>query len=100
MHVYDIESVQSANEVVKPHLMFAHVVTGCGTTYALLMKGEVKALDIISSSKDWSCLEVLAQQQSIHEDIQAAVESSMIKLFGCVRAQFINKQTYHSRSLD
>ena len=65
MHVYDIESVQSANEVVKPHLMFAHVVTGCGTTYALLMKGEVKALDIISSNKDWSCLEVLAQQQSM-----------------------------------
>ena len=95
MQVYDMDSVQSANEDVQPHLMFAHFVTGCVTTSAVLVKGEVKALDNISSKKDWSCLEVLREPQSTHGDIRTAGGYFMFKQYDYISAQSLNKQTHN-----
>ena len=75
--------------------MFAHFVTGCDTTSAVLVKGKVKALDNISSNKDWSCLEVLRQPQSTHGDIRTAGGYFMFKLYDYISAQSLNKQTHN-----
>lgn len=101
VEVYDIESIQSASDSIMRHLLFVHAVTGCDTTSAFYKKGKVKALDIISSHEDWSILRVFTQPDSTHEDIQAAGESFILRLYGGFGVQSLNKLRHilYNRSL-
>ena len=95
--LYNITRIQNAVGNKKPHLLFAHSVTGCDTVSALFGVGKKKAIDILDQYTDDDSLNVFTNETSSKEQIATVGEKFILKLYGAPKSvDKLNKQRYLS----
>ena len=83
--------------IKKPHLLFAHSVTGCDTVSALFGVGKKKAIDILDQYTDDDSLDVFTNETSSKEQIASVGEKFILKLYGAPKSvDKLDKQRYLS----
>ena len=95
--LYNITLIQNAVGNKKPHLLFAHSVTGCDTVSALFGIGKKKAIDILDQYTDDDSLDVFTNETSSKEQIASVGEKFILKLYGAPKSvDKLDKQRYLS----
>lgn len=95
--LYNITLIQNAVGNKKPHLLFAHSVTGCDTVSALFGVGKKKAIDILDQYTDDDSLDVFTNETSSKEQIASVGEKFILKLYGAPKSvDKLDKQRYLS----
>ena len=95
--LYNITLIQNALGNKKPHLLFAHSVTGCDTVSALFGIGKKKAIDILDQYTDDDSLDVFTNETSSKEQIASVGEKFILKFYGVPKSvDKLDKQRYLS----
>ncbi|KAG1706167.1 Carcinine transporter [Nymphon striatum] len=95
--LYSITLIQNAVGNKKPHLLFAHSVTGCDTVSALFGLGKKKAIDILDQYTDDDSLDVFINETSSKVKITSVGEKFILKLYGAPKSvDKLDKQRYLS----
>ena len=98
--IYDIQVIQNAIGGMKNHLMMLHAITGCDTTSALFGQGKKRAF-LLAQKESLDMLDVFESSQSSNDNISMAGEQFLLKLYGALRADTLDKYRFmcYNRSI-
>jgi len=96
--VYSISDIQDAlSPNVKSHILLAHAITGCDTVSAPFNIGKQKVISALQDTKeDWTILNVFKEKDASHDEIVAAGEKLLLRLYGSKKATTLDQQRHLS----
>ncbi len=99
--VYDITDIQHSIGGARKHLMAVHAITGCDTVSALFGQGKRKAFKLVEKDSDNAGLDEFAATHSTKENVAAAGEQFLLRLYGAQKTDTLDKYRYiaYNRSI-
>ena len=74
--------------------MVKHTITFRDTLSAIHQQGKRKAFNIVHKKKDHDQLKIFTKSESTHEEIKAAGEQFMLKMYGASKYNSLNEYRY------
>ena len=93
LELYSIDMLK-ANTFHPQHLITLHTISGCDSVSSLYGIGKKKALDAMRAIDDYSHLDKFLNINSTPSDIEEAGEWLILKLYGAVRCESLDRLRY------